>query len=65
MGDGNLKAQIAGIEAQLRVLRASGVPAGRRTKPGGLRAIKAALRGKGKFASEEIDGAKARFRNDA
>ena len=65
MGDGNLKAQIAGIEAQLRVLRASGGRAGRPTKSAGLRALKAALRGQGKFAPEEIDGAKARFRNDA
>ncbi|MFW6162171.1 MAG: hypothetical protein ACODAJ_05335 [Planctomycetota bacterium] len=65
MGDGNLKTQIAGIEAQLRVLRASR-GAARPSKQGeGLRALKGALRGEGKFSPEEIDAAKAQFRDDA
>ena len=60
-----MKTQIGGIEAQLRVLKASGAAARKGKKSKGLRALKGALRGKAKFSPEEIDAAKARFRDDA
>jgi len=64
MSETSLKTQIAGIEAQLRVLMASQGAASGRKKPKGLRALKGALRGKGKFSPEEIQAAKIRFRDD-
>lgn len=64
MGEGSLKTQIGGIEAQLRVLKASQAAGRKGKKPRGLRSLKGALRGKGKFTAEEIDAAKARFRGD-
>ncbi|MFW6107443.1 MAG: hypothetical protein ACOC8A_02010 [bacterium] len=64
MSDGSLKTQIGGIEAQLRVLKAS--RGGRREgrQADGLCALKGALGGKGKFTPEEIDAARARFKGD-
>ena len=64
MGDGSLKTEIGGIEAQLRVLKASRGAGRKGGKTGGLRDLKGALRGKGEFSPEEIDAARARFRDD-
>ena len=63
MSKGSLKTQIGGIEAQLRVLKASRAAARKGKKAKGLRALKGALRGKGKFTREELEAAKARFRD--
>ena len=65
MSEGSLRTQIGGIEAQLRVLKASRGAARKGKTPKGLRALKGALRGSGKFGAEEIDTAKARFKDDA
>ncbi len=65
MSEGSLRTQIGGIEAQLRVLKASRAAARKGKRANGLRALKGALRGKGQFDAEEIDAAKARFRDDA
>jgi hypothetical protein len=64
MSDGSLKTEIGGIEAQLRVLKAS--RAGRKEghEADGLRALKGALRGQGQFTPEETDAARARFKDD-
>ncbi len=64
MSETSLKTQIGGIEAQLRVLMASRGAPSRRKKPKGLRGLKGALRGKGKFTPEELDAVKAGFRDD-
>ena len=65
MSKGNLKTQIEGIEAQLRVLKASGDAARKGAAPKGLRALKGALRGRGRFGAEEVHGAEPRFKDDA
>jgi len=65
MGEGSLKTQIGGIEAQLRVLKASRGAARKGKPPEGLRALKGVLRGNGKFGVDEIDEAKARFKDNA
>jgi len=64
MSQESLKTQIGGIEAQLRVLMASRGDTRKGRKPKGLRALKGALRGKGKFTPEELAAAKAKFRDD-
>jgi hypothetical protein len=64
MSDGSLKTEIGGIEAQLRVLKASRAGRKKGHQADGLRALKGARKGKGEFAPEEIDAAKARFKGD-
>ncbi len=65
MSQESLKTQICGIEAQLRVLMAYRGDVRKAKTPRGLRALKGALRGKGKFTPEEFAAAKARFKDDA
>jgi len=64
MSDGSLKTEIGGIEAQLRVLKASRAGRKKGRQADGLRALKGALGGNGQFTPEEIDAARARFKGD-
>lgn len=64
MSQDSLRTQIGGIEAQLRVLMASRGDTRKRKAPTGLRALKGALRGRGKFTPEELAAVTAKFRDE-
>lgn len=64
MKSGRVEAKLAGIEAQLRILKASTIIKGPNSREKDLRSLKGILKGEGKFDIKEIESVKIKFEEE-